>query len=223
MKRSARLFALAEHLRSRRTGVTAEELAGHFGVTVRTIYRDLDTLRDAELPLTAERGRGGGYALDRAYSLPPVNFTAREAALLLRIGSHVSEMRLVPFTTALSTALTKVRAALPLARQRELGLELDGLQFTGVPATGCPEPVRRAVEEAWFSRLPLRMRYVDSNGVRTVRTVRLDGVVMERSLTLLNVDDLDKKERRQFRLDRIEWAEVAPGDAVMKAATSRPR
>ncbi len=214
MKRSARLFALAEHLRSRRTGVTAEELADHFGVTIRTIYRDLDTLRDAELPLTAERGRGGGYALDRAYSLPPVNFTAREAALLLRIGSHVREMRLVPFITALSSALTKVRAALPLARQRELGLELSGLQFTGVPATACPEPVRRALEEAWFSRAPLRLRYVDSNGVRTLRTVRLDTVVMERSLTLLNVDDLDKNERRQFRLDRIEWAEVATEPAA---------
>ena len=70
--------------------------------------------------------------------------------------------------------------------------------------------MRRAVEEAWFSRVPLRLRYVDSSGVRTVRTVRVDTVVMERSLTLLNVDDLDKKERRQFRLDRIEWAEVAP-------------
>ena len=81
MKRTERLFALAEHLRARRTGVTAEALAERFEVTVRTIYRDLDSLRAAELPLVAERGRGGGYALDRAYSLPPVNFNAREACV----------------------------------------------------------------------------------------------------------------------------------------------
>src|SRR5262249_18373192 len=82
MRRQARLFALAEHRRARRTGVTAAELADRFGVTLRTIYRDLDALREAEMPISAERGRGGGFALDRTYSLPPVNFTAREAALL---------------------------------------------------------------------------------------------------------------------------------------------
>src|SRR6478736_3456523 len=98
MRRQERLFAIAEHLRARRTGTTAEALAERFGVTVRTIYRDLDSLRDAELPLRAERGRGGGYALDRSYTLPPVNFNPREAALLVAVGRWVSEMRLVPFS-----------------------------------------------------------------------------------------------------------------------------
>src|SRR4051812_43493726 len=85
MNRQARLFALAEHLRARRSGVTAETLAERYGVSVRTIYRDLDTLRDAALPVRADRGRGGGYALDKSYSLPPVALSAREAALLLRL------------------------------------------------------------------------------------------------------------------------------------------
>ena len=73
MRRTERLFALAEHLRGRRTGVTAETLADRFGVTIRTIYRDLDALRETSMPIAAERGRGGGYALDKSYSLPPVN------------------------------------------------------------------------------------------------------------------------------------------------------
>ncbi len=65
MNRKARLFALAEALRARRTGVTAEALAERFGVTVRTMYRALATLQDAGLPLRADRGRGGGSALDK--------------------------------------------------------------------------------------------------------------------------------------------------------------
>ncbi|MGF1468868.1 MAG: helix-turn-helix transcriptional regulator [Sandaracinaceae bacterium] len=97
MKRTERLFALAEVLRGRRTGVTAEELAERFGVTVRTIYRDLASLREADLPVGAERGRGGGYALDRRYSLPPVNFTAREAAVLVSAGLYLDRMRVIPF------------------------------------------------------------------------------------------------------------------------------
>src|SRR5262249_46344131 len=82
VRRKSRLFAIAEYLRGRRTGTTAAEIADRFGVTLRTVYRDLEALRDAALPLRADRGRGGGYALDRAYTLPPVNFTAREAAVL---------------------------------------------------------------------------------------------------------------------------------------------
>ena len=58
------MFALAEALRARRTGVTAQELADRFGVTLRTIYRDLEALQDAGMPIRADRGRGGGYALD---------------------------------------------------------------------------------------------------------------------------------------------------------------
>ena len=83
MKRSERLFAITELLRARRTGTTAEALAERFEVSVRTIYRDLDSLRAAALPVIGERGRGGGLALDRTYSLPPVNFSAREAAILV--------------------------------------------------------------------------------------------------------------------------------------------
>src|SRR3954467_3434356 len=109
LKRTERLFAIAEFLRGRRTGVTAEGLAERFGVTIRTIYRDLDSLRAAELPLQAERGRGGGYALDRAYTLPPVNFTPREAALLVTLGRFAAEMRILPFTDTLAGALDKVR------------------------------------------------------------------------------------------------------------------
>src|SRR5215470_12273740 len=120
VRKTARLFAIAEHLRGRRSGITAEQLAERFGVSVRTIYRDLDALRDAELPLQADRGRGGGYALDRAYTLPPVNFTAREAALLVVLGRWAIEMRLLPFSETIESGLDKVRGALSASAQRDL-------------------------------------------------------------------------------------------------------
>src|SRR5688572_14764324 len=140
MRRTERLFALAEVLRGRRTGVTAEELAARFEVTVRTIYRDLDTLRDSALPVVAERGRGGGYALDRSYSLPPVNFTAREAALLITLGRFATDMRLLPFSETLGSALDKVRGALSTSAQRELLERLTEVTFYGVPAL----PIQKA-------------------------------------------------------------------------------
>jgi predicted DNA-binding transcriptional regulator YafY len=209
VRRQTRLFAIAEHLRARRTGVTAEALAERFGVTVRTIYRDLDALRDAALPVRADRGRGGGYALDRAYTLPPVNFTAREAALLVTLGRWATEMRLLPFAETLQNALDKVRGALSASAQRELLELMAGLQFVGVPALPVPDRVRQAIERAWFEQAPLRLRYRGSNGVVTSRTFRIQGVVFERSITMINGIDLDKNEPRQLRLDRIESALVA--------------
>ncbi|XXF81549.1 HTH domain-containing protein [Myxococcaceae bacterium GXIMD 01537] len=208
MQRTERLFALAEYLRGRRTGVTADVLAERFGVTVRTMYRDLDALRAAALPLAAERGRGGGYALDRNYSLPPVNFTPREAALLVALGTFASNMRLMPFTETLGSALDKVRAALSTSAQRELLERLRELSFLGVPALPIREPVRAALERAWFEQQPLRITYVDGNHVETTREVRVEGVIMDRHETRIDAFDLDKNERRHFRLDRITRAEV---------------
>lgn len=212
MRRRARLFAIAEYLRGRRTGVTAETIAERFGISVRTAYRDLESLKEAELPIRAERGRGGGYALDRAYTLPPVNLSPREAALLLTVGRFATELRVVPFVETLESALDKVRGALDASAQRELARDLERLSFTGVPAVAAPKAVRRAVEQAWFEKRTLVMTYRGADGRASHRRVRIDGVIFERSLTLLNCDDLEKGERRQFRLDRIEAAAVEDGD-----------
>jgi predicted DNA-binding transcriptional regulator YafY len=208
MRRTQRLFAIAEYLRGRRTGVTAEVLAERFEVTVRTIYRDLDALRDASMPVGAERGRGGGYALDRSYSLPPVNFTAREAALLVALGRHAIATRLLPFTDTVESGLDKLRSALSMSAQRELLARLQELLFLGVPSLPCKPAVRKAVERAWFEQQPLRITYVDGDLVQTTRRVRIEAVVMDRHETRLDAVDLATKERRHFRLDRIAHATV---------------
>ncbi len=208
MKRTERLFALAEHLRGRRSGITADALAERFSVTVRTIYRDLDSLRDAAFPLIAEQGRGGGYALDRSYALPPVNFTAREAALVLAIGGFAIESRLVPFVETLQSGLDKVRSALSLSAQRELVDRLDELAFLGVPALPCAPAVRTAVERAWFEEMPLCITFVTSNHVEEKCDVKIRGVIMNRHETRLDCEIVPEGSRKSIRLDRITQAKV---------------
>ena len=188
--------------------MTAEKLAERFGTSTRTIYRDLGTLQDGALPLRADRGRGGGYALDRTYSLPPVNFNAREAAVLLTVGRWATELRFMPFAETLQSALDKVRGALSTSAQRDLIDHLKALQFVGVPAHAAAPAVREAVEQAWFERRFLSIRYRDTEGNVTTRMVQIEQVSMERSLTLLTCSDQTSGGRRTFRLDRIEHAEV---------------
>lgn len=209
MTRQARLFAIVEYLRARKTGVTAQMLADRFEVTVRTIYRDLDALRDGHLPLRAEQGRGGGYALDRHYSLPPINLSAREAALLIAVASQAIQMRLVPFKATLAGAIDKVRGALSVSAQRELLEVLKQLTYVGVPALPAPPAVRSAVEDAWFGQRPVALRYRRRGGDAGSRTVRIAGVLMERHMTMLDCVDVATGEQRRLRLDRIEHARLA--------------
>ena len=211
MRRTERLFAIAEYLRGRRTGTTAEALAERFGVTIRTIYRDLESLRAAEMPIQAERGRGGGYALDRSYSLPPINLTAREAAVLIAAGDWLTQMRVLPFVETMNRAIDKIRGALDTTSQRRLLDQLDELQFVGVPAAPSDPGVRAAVEQAWFESQPLLISYHGADDVVSDRRIRIRQLVMDRSMTLLNADDLDKGEPRQFRLHRILKARVLSG------------
>jgi predicted DNA-binding transcriptional regulator YafY len=207
VKKKSRLFALTEHLRGRRSGVTAEELAERFGVSVRTIFRDLDALRDAQLPLRADRGRGGGVALDKSYSLPPVNFSAREAAVLLTLTRMAKQLRLLPLQQTLAGAEDKVRAALSSSAQHDLLEHMQSIQFVGVPSAPVREAVRTAIERAWLERTACVVAYDGKDGT-TTRTIRIRSMVIERGSVLLNCDDLDKGASRQFVLDRIVDARV---------------
>ena len=76
------------------------------------------------------------------------------------------------------------------------------------PRPAIDDAVRSAVEQAWFEQLPLRIFYRNRDGVLTERRVRLEQIVMDRAETLLNCTDLDKEASRQFKLARIERAEV---------------
>ena len=68
--------------------------------------------------------------------------------------------------------------------------------------------VRAALERAWFEHRPLRITYVDGKFIETRRTIRIQSVALDRHETRVDATDLDSGERRQFRLDRIQHAEV---------------
>ena len=209
MRRTDRLFAIAEVLRARRTGITAGQLAERFEVSIRTIYRDLDSLRAAALPVIGERGRGGGLVIDSSYNLPPVNFTAREAAILVTCGRWLVNARLIPFIDTLRSAIDKVRSALPAARQREVERLSRTLSWIGVPAHAAAPAVRTAVEQAWLQQRPMHMIYDGARGIIS-RTIRVEAVSMERTMTLLNCHDLDIDQPRQFLLHKIQQASLPP-------------
>lgn len=90
-----RQHALIEELRARAPRcVTAAILASRTGTSVRTVERDVARMMSAGVPVTVQRGPGGGYRIDARSELPPLVLTPGEAsalvASLVAVGPHVS-------------------------------------------------------------------------------------------------------------------------------------
>ena len=83
MNRTDRLYAIVEELRVVAPRPrSASWLANRFEVSVRTVERDISALQQCGTPIYAEPGRLGGYCLDKARTLPPVNLTPEQRELL---------------------------------------------------------------------------------------------------------------------------------------------
>jgi biotin operon repressor len=114
MNRVDRLMAIVVRLQSRRV-VRAEDLAAHFEISVRTVYRDLAALGEAGIPIVAEAGVG--YSLVKGYHLPPVMFTADEASALSIARKLVEHLTDASLRKQMESALAKIRSVLPRERQ----------------------------------------------------------------------------------------------------------
>jgi predicted DNA-binding transcriptional regulator YafY len=135
VNRTDRLYALVEELRAVAPRPrSARWLAERFEVSVRTVERDLDALRQSGVPIWAEPGRTGGYALDRNRTLPPLALTPAEA---LAITVAVRTAQGSPFGGDARSAAQKVRATLP-ADVRRVEERLAGLVFHTVGADPVP-------------------------------------------------------------------------------------
>ena len=83
VNRTARLYALVEELRAAAPrSLTVAALAARLEVSTRTVQRDLQALMEAGVPVRTTTGRGGGWSIDPAMTLPPIHFTPDEAAVL---------------------------------------------------------------------------------------------------------------------------------------------
>jgi len=208
MNRIDRLYALVEELRAAGPrGRTARQLAEHFEVSVRTVERDLSALGQAGVPLATKQGRTGGYTLDRAMSLPPLNFTPREAAA---VAVALSRSEHVLFARDARSAMQKIVAAMPeraLAEARATAEKVRLLvQLAPDPDAEVAETIWRAVRDNQL----LRIHYIDVGGLETEREVEPLHVVVGPNGSYLTAWCHLRGDDRVFRMDRITRAERSP-------------
>jgi len=166
MRRTERLHALSEMLRrSGARGRTAERLAREFGVSVRTIKRDLDALENSGAGIWSRPGPGGGYGLVSGGSLPPVSLTPVQAVALLAAVSAAPD---APYADLALAGVRKIMDVLD-PRTRAAADELAGRVWVDAPATS--RTVRSALEQAMAEQHVVRIRYTSGDGETTSRDV----------------------------------------------------
>jgi len=109
MNRIDRLTAILLKLRSKRM-LTGQEIADHFDISLRTVYRDIRSLENAGVPIGAEAGKG--YFIMDGYHLPPVMFTKEEAGSVLMADKLMHKYVDKSVNMHFDNALLKVRNVL---------------------------------------------------------------------------------------------------------------
>jgi predicted DNA-binding transcriptional regulator YafY len=202
MNRLERLYAITEELRRRApTVVPAATLAEHFGVTRRTIERDLAALREAGVPLDASFGRGGGVSVDRRASRVIFSLSAGEVTALLLAATATAGM---PYGDAGRSATQRLLDALA----PETRVQVDSLRekIRAVPSNVpvATQRVRRTIEEAVREGRVVNLAYVDRNEVHTERAVEAVGFYGGADGWYLIGWCRLRDDGRIFRLDRIQ-------------------
>src|SRR5215212_4244904 len=123
VSRTARLLELLVRVQSR-PRFTAQELAEEFGVSRRTMLRDLAALSEMGVPLRSTSGPGGGYSLPRGGRRLSPSLTVDEALALIVSYEALLRYPVSPFSAEGVSAVTKLRAALPA----DMVGELDALR-----------------------------------------------------------------------------------------------
>lgn len=204
MSRTDRLFRLLQAMRNLSSPVTAARLADETGVSVRSIYRDIDTLRGVGAVIDGTAGYG--YVLTEDAALPPLSFGNDEIEALVLGLREVAQIGDPALVEAANSALAKLKARLPEAQSHRLKhAVLSAKRFAKVPA---PTVDVSLLRHACWDEVEVGFSYSDAAGAQTKRTVKPLGIsFMDRSNCLLAYCNL-RQNFRAFRLDRMQELQV---------------
>jgi len=199
MAKSDRLFRLLHLLRTLPPPVTAARLAHEAGVSGRTLYRDIDTLRAGGALIDGTPGYG--YTMTEDPALPPQMFTRLEVEALVLGLAEVGQTGDPALAQAAEAALAKIVATLPERVQRQaLHAVLQVYRWNRPPS---PPPEIGLIRESCWEECALDIVYSDSTGQRTERRIWPLSVVFQDNSQMLLAWCCLRQAMRRFLIHRI--------------------
>jgi predicted DNA-binding transcriptional regulator YafY len=205
MDKTERLFAIMDSLRRHRLPVTAQALAEEQSVSVRTLYRDIQTLIGLGAPIDGEAGIG--YLLRPGFFLPPLMFTPEELEALVLGARWVEGRPDAQMARAAKAALGKIATASPddlRDRIGETGLFPVRTHWQGRDS----EPLLAVVRAAIRAEKAVEIDYADETGRTTSREIWPIALAYYEEKQIIGAWCVLREDFRNFRIDRIATARV---------------
>jgi len=203
-KTSARLLALLSLLQARRDW-PGTLLADRLDISLRTVRRDVDRLRELGYPIAAIKGPDGGYRLSAGTELPPLLFDDEQAVALTIALQTAATTPNNGLAEAAARALTTIRQVMPARlRNRVAALQVTAVERPATrPATPIDGDVLLTISAAVHAREVLRFDYGANHGDQPPRRAEPHHVITWDGRWYLIAWDLDREDWRTFRADRI--------------------
>lgn len=199
MDKTERLFSIMDALRRHRRPVTAAALAEEQKVSVRTLYRDIQTLIGLGAPIDGEAGVG--YMLKPGFFLPPLMFSSEELEALVLGARWVETQPDDGLGAAARNALAKIATASP----EDLRDRINDTALWPVAIWGerKPVPVLADIRLAMRHERAVRIDYADEQGRPSSRVIWPVGLAFYEGKQTIAAWCLLREDFRSFRTDRI--------------------
>ena len=205
--RLSRLTSIITQMQTKRI-ITAPALAAKFGVSIRTIYRDMRSLEAAGIPLITEEGKG--YSLMEGYRLPPVMFTEKEANALITAEQIVSINNDISFVSDLKEAINKIRSVLRYDSKDKVDLLSSRVHIWNSKGQNASSNYLSTIQLALTNFKLIRIEYHSPiNENKTTRDIEPFAMISNAQVSwyLIAFCRL-RNDFRTFKLDRINKMEI---------------
>ena len=204
MSRAQRLLDLIQLLRGYRRPVSGAVLAEALAISLRTLYRDIDTLNAQGAQIDGEAGLG--YVLRPGFMLPPLMFSEEEIEAIVLGSRWVADRADAALSAAARNALAKIADVLP--QDLKTSLDTSSLLIGPGNTIAAGDTELPVIRQAIRSERKLRIRYLDGKGRDSRRTIWPFALGFFDRVRVVVAWCEMREDFRHFRTDRIGKVQV---------------
>lgn len=183
----------------------ASSISERFGISLRTVYRDISTLKNAGIPIIGDPGIG--YSIMDGYRLPPIMFNEGEALALLTAEKFIGKITDKATQASYSEAMTKIKAILRSTDKQSLAVLEDSISFSSYKLWENKSYLQDLFRSI-ASKAVLRIDYQKADGSTSNRQIESIGCYHQYNDWYLVAYCQNKEAYRTFKMNRIIHLQV---------------
>ncbi|CAA6829631.1 MAG: Unknown protein [uncultured Aureispira sp.] len=185
--------------------IKASNISERFGISLRTVYRDISTLKNAGIPIIGDPGIG--YSIMDGYRLPPIMFNEGEALALLTAEKFIGKITDKTTQASYSEAMTKIKATLRSTDKESLAVLEDSISFSNYTLWENKSYLQDLFKSI-ASKVVLKIEYQKADGSTSLRKIESIGCYHQYNNWYLVAYCQNRAAYRTFKMNRILHLQV---------------